>query len=185
VGDVVAGVPVDSYATDATAGTLLVWPGGQGAAIELSQASETVKGNDQPGDEFGAAIAVADLDRDSFADIVVGAPGEGNSVGTELEFPDEGRVTIVRGGPGAVPPANGPVYSLDTPGVRGAAGPGRRFGAALALLDEDGDGRRPDLVVTAPGGEPSLLRLPGRPGGFTGSGATGLLPAGGTSLWVG
>jgi hypothetical protein len=162
------------------AGAVLLWagaPGGpSGDPVAITQQTENVKGNDQPGDEFGAAIAVADLDRDSFADIVVGTPGEDDGAG---------RVTVVRGGPGGAPPANGPHYSQDTPGVHGRRLAGNRFGSALTLIDADGDGRRPDLVATAPGSTPSLLTLAGRPGGFTGSGASGGLPAGAVSLGVG
>jgi hypothetical protein len=180
LGDIVAGVPVNTYLNSSVlppAGAILLWPGtrrGQvGARVTITQETENVSGNDQSGDEFGASLVVADLDRDSYADIVVGMPGEDEDVG---------RVTVIRGSRTGLPPDTGPMYSQGTPGVDGSWSPGNRFGAALALFDPDADGRRSDLLVSAPGSSPSLLRLSGRPGGFTGSGATGRLTAGAATL---
>jgi tRNA A-37 threonylcarbamoyl transferase component Bud32 len=179
-GDVVAGVPVNAYVSPAQpppAGAILLWPGARsgpaGEPVTITQQTENVKGNDQSGDEFGAAVVVADLDRDSFADMVVGMPGEDE---------DAGRVTVIRGSGNGLPAFTGPYYSQDTPGVPGSRTSGHRFGAALALFDPDADGRRPDLLVTAPGSSPSLLSLRGRPGGFSGSDASGRLPAGAATL---
>ena len=180
LGDIVAGVPVNTYLNSSVlppAGAILLWPGTRrgrvGGRVTITQETENVSGNDQSGDEFGASLVVADLDRDSYADIVVGMPGEDEDVG---------RVTVIRGSRTGLPPDNGPMYSQGTPGVDGSWSPGHRFGAALALFDPDADGRRPDLLVSAPGSSPSLLRLSGRPGGFTGSGASGRLTAGAATL---
>jgi hypothetical protein len=180
LGDIVAGVPVNTYLNPGVAppaGAILLWPGTRsgrvGARVTITQQTENVGGNDQSGDEFGASLVVADLDRDSHADIVVGMPGEDEDVG---------RVTIIRGSRTGLPPYTGPMYSQGTPGVDGSWSPGNRFGAALALFDPDADGRRPDLLVSAPGSSPSLLRLRGRPGGFTGSGASSRLAAGAATL---
>ncbi len=180
LGDIAAGVPVNTYLDPilpAPAGAVLLWPGTRRGpavdAVTITQQTENVRGNDQPGDEFGAAVVVADLDRDSFADIVVGTPGEDEAAG---------RVSVLRGGATGLPPFAGPLYSQGTPGVPGSVTPGNRFGAALALLDPDGDGRRPELLVTAPGSPRSLITLRGRPGGFSGTGASGRLASGATTL---
>ena len=182
-GDVVAGIPVNGYPNPGApppAGSLVLWPGSRRGPREhpvtITQDTDNVAGHDQAGDRFGAAIAVGNLDGDGFADIVVGTPGEDEA---------GGRVTIVFGSRDGLPTASGPIYSQDTLGVQGRLTPGHHFGAAVALLGAGGDGRPPDLLVTAPGSSPSLFRLPGRPGGFTGSGASARLSAGEATLWVG
>jgi hypothetical protein len=180
-GDVVAGVPWNAYADGAaTAGAVLIWPGtrrGPSArAVTVTQETDNVAGHDQPRDRFGAAIAVSDLDRDSYADIVVGAPGEDDTAG---------RVIVVRGSESGLPTVAGPGYSQATPGVPGRLTPGHQFGDAVALLDADGDGREPDLLIGAPGAARSLFTLPGEPGGFTASEASARLPAGPITLGVG
>ena len=184
LGDVVAGIPVDDYplylGAPAPAGSVVLWPGGRRGpkerSVTITQDTDNVAGNDQAGDQFGAAIAVAHLDGDPFADVVVGTPGEDEAVG---------RVTVIYGSRDGLPTAEGPIYAQDTVSVQGRLTPGHRFGAAVALLGAGGDGRRPDLLVTAPGSSPSLFRLPGRPGGFTGSGASARLSAGESTLGVG
>jgi FG-GAP repeat len=50
-------------------------PGGGGTAV-ISQDTADVGGAAEPDDHFGAALSVADLDCDSYADLVVGVPGE-------------------------------------------------------------------------------------------------------------
>ena len=94
-------------------------------------------------------------------------------------------MTVVFGSRDGLPTASGPIYSQDIPGVQGRLTAGHRFGAAVALLGAGGDDREPDLLVTAPGSSPSLFKLPGRPGGFTGSGASAKLSAGESTLGVG
>ncbi|MEG7741722.1 FG-GAP repeat protein, partial [Listeria monocytogenes] len=49
--------------------------------LSLAQSSAGVPGGDEPGDGFGASLALGDLDRDGYADLVVGAPGEDEGAG--------------------------------------------------------------------------------------------------------
>jgi tRNA A-37 threonylcarbamoyl transferase component Bud32 len=156
--DVVHGVP-DAGAVVPDAGAVRVWRGGRrgpaGGPITLSQESPPdVIGHDQEGDAFGTAIAVAKLDRDRFADIVVGTPGQDSATG---------RVAVLFGDEDGVDEARDTGYSAETPGALRFE-PGSRFGTSLSLLDIDGD-RRPELLVTAPGDsalEPRFIRIAGR-----------------------
>ena len=73
------------------------------------------------------------LDRDRYADIVVGAPGENNS---------RGRVTIIRGGPAGYARNGNRSFGFETRGVPGSSKRGdRSFGRAVSLLDFNGDDR--------------------------------------------
>ena len=110
-------------------------------ASQLTQDSPGVPGTDESGDEFGMALAAADLDDDGKADLAVGAPGEDN---------DDGRVALLYGhrdGLGAT--SRDVLVSQDTRGVPGRAEPNDRFGAEVSLLDVDGNAVA-DLLVGAP-----------------------------------
>ena len=173
--DVVHGAP------DAgRAGQVLLWRGGAdgpGARpLVITQDRPGVPGEEEPGDAFGAAVGANDLDRDGFAEIVVGVPGKGDATG---------RLVVLRGAREGHATTGGLSYGPDTPGVAGTPRPGMRFGAALALHDTDANGG-PDLVVTAPGLRGALIVMLGADGRFTGSGASReqLAPAGGAPAVV-
>ena len=86
-----------------------------------------------PGDEFGAAVVLADLNEDGCSDIIVGAPGAGGGAG---------RVYVVLGDRNGFQKADG--QTLD-----GAATSGDRFGSSLALARNVADTGF-DLWVGAP-----------------------------------
>jgi hypothetical protein len=125
--DFAVGAP--GFAADA--GRVWVFPGGAGgpgAAIWTGNGAIA-------GAEFGAALARAgDVDGDGFADLAVGAPGDGTSA--------EGSVSIFFGstmGP------SGTASFVETGGRASAA-----LGSALASADVNGDAFG-DLVLGAPG----------------------------------
>jgi hypothetical protein len=103
----------------------------------ITQATTGIPGDPEAFDLFGTTVTSADLDRDGYADLIVGAPDEGVS-----GKPSRGTVTVVWGGPS---------------GLKGGAniapptgfGDGRtycRYGMSLATGDADGDGV-PDVAV--------------------------------------
>jgi FG-GAP repeat len=112
---------------------------------ELTQSSKGVRGSNHAGDDFGAAVALGDLDRDGFADLVVGADGE--DVGGHR---DAGRVTVIYGGSTGYRRSGSRVYDQSTKGVPGKAEKHDDFGVSVALVDHDADGHL-DLAVGAPG----------------------------------
>lgn len=140
-------------------GAVKIWRGGpdglSGRPIVVTQDTGAIPGRNQPGDLFGNSVAVARLDRDRYADIVVGAPGEDG---------DTGRVTVIRGGPRGYARRG---HRAFIPGERGVPG-GRKtweFGAHVTLLDHDGDGRL-DLSASERTGEGGVIVLAGATRGF-------------------
>lgn len=83
--------------------------------------------------QTGASLSTADVNRDGFADLVVGAPGWGENA--------SGRLFLFLGGPRGL---------RDDFAWTMGDGSGERFGLRVALLDVNGD-RQPDLVVGTPG----------------------------------
>ncbi|HEX8105902.1 MAG TPA: FG-GAP-like repeat-containing protein [Solirubrobacteraceae bacterium] len=168
--DLVAGIPTNAYVGEddrAPSGAVRVYFGGRdglsAAHATISQRTARIPGSSEPGDLFGLSVAVARIDRDRYADIVVGAPGEDGT---------RGRVTIVRGGPGRSGHARKGhfAFAQDAAGVPGRRRAGGRFGASVSLLDLSGDGRR-DLAIAAPGadgGTGTVTALRGGKGGFAG-----------------
>lgn len=71
-------------------------PGGK--RVTIDQGSPGVPGSNETGDEFGAALAVGDMDHDGYSDLVVGVPGE--KIGTS-EFP-QGDLVVLWGGSGGL-----------------------------------------------------------------------------------
>ena len=111
------------------------------SVTDIVQSSRGVPGSDEEGDAFGQSVVLGDIDRDGYADLVVGAPGENN---------DRGQVTVIQGAASGWRTTGNYTYSQNTKGVPGKAEKGDFFGAGLTLLDHNRDGRL-DLTVGAPG----------------------------------
>jgi len=96
------------------------------------------------GDEFGAAIAMADLDQDGCADLVIAAPAEGQSAGSDGAGGNEGQVHIVFGSPDGISTSTVITLPHDSANLD-------HFGNTLALVPRDVGGVRVhDLYVGAP-----------------------------------
>ena len=107
----------------------------------LAQGLFGIEGFAVPSDEWGHALAAGDFDRDGFADLAVGAPGE------PVEgAPMAGMVQVFYGSSAGLNHRD-EVWHAAVPGVLGEARIGNRFGNALAVGDFDRD-RMDDLAVT-------------------------------------
>lgn len=171
--EVVVGVPVRYAAADA-GGLQVVTLSGTGAAttasaVDFDQEDAGLPGTgEESGDYFGEAVASADLNADGYADLVVAAPGEA------VDGEEAGRVFVIRGGSKGLATSGNTAYDEKTPGVPGGSEEDDDFGAALSLLDTDGDGKA-DLTIGAPGedaGSGRVTILPGSGSGFTTTGAS-------------
>ncbi|GGO84928.1 FG-GAP-like repeat-containing protein [Wenjunlia tyrosinilytica] len=155
--DLVTGLASPQAGTDPSAGSgyVRLWygsrrgPGGERESVTFTQSTAGVPGTNEKGDRFGRSVSVGDATGwdaygDSYADVVVGAPGE--DVG---KLTDAGSVVLLKGGPTGLTGSGAQVIDQDTAGVPGTAENGDRFGWAVRLYDTTREGQA-ELAATAP-----------------------------------
>lgn len=134
--DLAVGAPSAANGSVTEAGAVVVLYGsssGVSAARRtvITQATIGIPGAPEDGDGFGAAVASADLDRDGYADLLIGSPTE--EVGDNAA---RGSVTVVWGGSTGLKGG----ATLAPPAGFGNITDRCRFGRALAVGDMTGDG---------------------------------------------
>jgi FG-GAP repeat len=175
--DLAIGVPAYLNRT----GSVAIRVGGEDFAVETQFVyDQFVLGEEgEPGDEWGAALAIGDVGRSGRADLAIGVPGE--DIGTAA---DGGKVAVLYGRRAAPDQPSADV--IDEWDLGQAIEPGDRFGDALAV-GELGKGSLGDLAVGAPrediagaveGGVVGVFY--GKPAGLTE--ATGVLSERGAGL---
>jgi hypothetical protein len=134
--DLAVGVPLEDIGADANAGAVNVLYGGVGGLTGDAddfwhQDLATIDATAEPGDGFGAALAVGDFDADGIDDLAIGAPGED----IEAEAADDA---------GAIHVLWGSIFGLAAgesltlyrgSGLLGEPQTGERIGGALAAAD--------------------------------------------------
>ncbi|MFD0413067.1 FG-GAP-like repeat-containing protein [Streptomyces sp. NPDC127108] len=109
-----------------------------------TQNTPRVDGNSEAEDNFGAALAVGDLDGEDGDELIAGASAE--AVGSDQAA---GAYWILES-TGTGKELYGSGLNQTSPGVPGTSEAGDRFGAAVAVDDYNADGS-PDSAVAAPG----------------------------------
>ncbi|MGW3283707.1 VCBS repeat-containing protein [Streptomyces sp. NPDC001002] len=142
--------PAKAGVDGALGGRILVWYGSkQGIAtsakpVQITQNTAGVPGASEKEDAFGGSLAVADLNRDGLADIVVGSPYE------DLAHPRAGQVTIIPGRTSGALGTGSYSFSQDTPSVPDTSETDDFFGTTVSVGDINKDGK-PELFVGAAG----------------------------------
>ena len=159
--DLAIGAPALRVGSVRRAGGVVVLPSSKkGPSLRekvITQSSKGVPGASERDDQFGAAVASADFNRDGFADLAVGQPGE--TVGDESEA---GLVTVIYGSRKGLN-----TRRSVTIGRPGGAQWEAKWGQSLAAADFDANGFV-DLAVGAPSRWDGLVGiLPGGPGGLS------------------
>ncbi|MER5276283.1 FG-GAP-like repeat-containing protein [Streptomyces sp. NPDC002809] len=174
--DLVVGDPDEPDSTGANGalgGRVLLWYGSaQGIArdvkpVQLTQNTSGVPGASEKWDNFGGALAVADLNRDGLADIVVGAPQE------DTLQRNAGQVTVIPGRRTGALGGGAYAFTQNSAGIPGADEADDSFGTTVAVGDINKDGR-PELFVSAAeenNATGAVWVLPGGTGGPTGKGS--------------
>jgi hypothetical protein len=97
-----------------------------------------------PGDNYGAALAMGDFNRDGYDDLAIGIPGA-NIAGHD----DAGAVHVIYGGANGLELFSIVEFARGSNGLLGPSAAGERFGTSLTAGDFDGDGYA-DLAVGTP-----------------------------------
>lgn len=145
--DLAITAPFDEVGSKQDAGSVTVV---YGSTTGLDRATGQLWTQDSPGidgvaefgDRLGFDVAAGDFDRDSFADLAIGAPFEGK--GTAFE---SGAVHVLRGSADGLTATGNQVWTQDSPGIQDQSEAQDLFGVALAVGDFDGDGFA-DLAVS-------------------------------------
>jgi len=118
------------------------------------QNSHRVGGRSWVGDEFGAEVAIGDIDGDGYEDVVIGSPGDYYNPNSrycrKYSCGNVGSINILFGFDGGITTIDDQYIRQNSHQVAGRSWDGDKFGAALAIGDIDGDGYE-DVVIGSPG----------------------------------
>jgi hypothetical protein len=155
--DTVVGDPYATIGGQAEAGRLVVLYGdadglvGEGLRDVLWQGEAEISGVPEAGDHFAASLAMADIDCDSYTDVVVGVPGE------DIGGADVGYVQVLYGGAGGLAISDASTNYTQASFGQVAHG-GDQFGHVVDVVEDVGQGGTPTpdayaLAIGVPGAD--------------------------------
>jgi len=132
--DVAIGDPHEDDGTVVDAGSVTVLRGSAAGltatgAQGFTQNTSGVPGSNETGDQFGAAVAIGDLNGNGYGDLVIGTPRE--NIG---KVADSGAVTLLYGGAGGLSTSHASWFDQSTKGVPGGVMTSNRFGYAVHVM---------------------------------------------------
>ena len=134
------------------------------------QDSPGVPGIDEKGDRWGTDVAVGDLDKDGYGDILVGASWES---AMDPSTAVSGSVTMLRGSKSGVTTKGAKVLTQNSKGIPSTSEKSDHFGEAVTVVDADKNGT-PEVYVGGMGEDTFVGRtwqLQTDASGVTGTGA--------------
>jgi FG-GAP repeat len=146
--DLVLGTPSEGVSGNANAGAVTVLRGsaagvtGAGSAIYM-EGGNGLGGAPAQNDRFGASVAVGDVTGDGRADLLIGIPNQGVPGAGQA-----GTVVFIRGSAN-LGTAGSTRWHEDVAQIVGTAEQGDHLGAAVAVLDFNGNGRG-EIVIGIP-----------------------------------
>ncbi|MCJ0873618.1 FG-GAP-like repeat-containing protein [Streptomyces sp. AP-93] len=112
-----------------------------------TQNSPGVPGVNEPGDHFGTAVDVADVDGDGYADVLIGSPRE---IGSGPRATRSGAITMLRGSKTGITTTGAKSFTQNSAGIPDTSEINDKFGHSIRVLDSDKNGK-PEVYVGGPG----------------------------------
>ena len=154
--DLAFGCPGEDAPSASSSGAVMVIYGSSAGLTSAgsqfwSQNSPGINGGSETLDRCGTSLATGDINRDGFADLVWGCPGE--DVGTAE---DAGAINVLFGSAAGLTATGNRFLSQDTAGIPDAAEGGDDCGTTVATGDFNADGRA-DIAWGCPNEDHGLL----------------------------
>jgi hypothetical protein len=139
-GDLAFGCPGESTSNTIASGAVIVLYGSRTGLTSSgsqywSQADPAISGGAEGIDACGQSVATGDINRDGYADLIWGCPGE--AIGTRA---NAGAVNVLFGSAAGLTATGNRFLSQDSAGIPDTAEDGDRCGTTVASGDFNGDG---------------------------------------------
>ncbi|MFJ6935310.1 FG-GAP-like repeat-containing protein [Streptomyces sp. NPDC101132] len=174
-GDIAVGDPENQIDTEYAAGLVRINYGGPDGVDEnravrtFTEDSAGIPGSVGAADRFGSSVAAADLNRDGYADLAVGAIGEFKPT-CEHCYVSGGGIYVLKGTAKGLTGTGAAFYAYNAPGLPRPAGT-YRIPSYLKATDLNGD-RQPELTFPVKAAVPQVWSVGTKDGKVAGTSPT-------------